>query len=298
MKNIYYNTTVRGDFFAPVAVALQQSMNTRDCSNYTDIQHIESGVGRSLMHAASGRAWVQTIRSKFQVMVSVSNFFAALRSERRMKMVADVASIVRRRADEIVSKESDPLSKHHELDGFAVYASDGHTHGASAREKQIGGKKRPVTHIYSLNLRTHTLEALALSTPQAYKKKEHEVSTLKRIGLKKLRMNEPKGIKVIHIYDPAIIDYKQWYKWKQGSGVYIITMEKSNSRSKTVEINDWDHDDPRNIGVISDKLICSSNGIKLRRVTYQDPVTGKIYRYITNVLALPPGLIAFPIHGM
>ncbi len=31
----------------------------------------------------------------------------------------------------------------------------------------------------------------------------------------------------------------------------------------------------------------------MRRITYDDPITGKIYRFITNELTLPPGLIAF-----
>ena len=31
----------------------------------------------------------------------------------------------------------------------------------------------------------------------------------------------------------------------------------------------------------------------MRRVTYRDPVTGKVYRFITNELTLPPGIIAF-----
>lgn len=293
MKIIHSKTNVRGEFFAPVAVALQQSKHTISCHNYTDLQHLESGIGRALAYTASGRAWVQHIQTKFRIFVSVSNFFAALRSKRRMNMVQEIANTVRWLADQTVARKSDPLLKHSELDAFAVYASDGHTHQVSAHEKKIGGKKRPVTHIYSLNLRFHTLAALALSTPQAYKKKEHEVSTLKRIESKELRMGEPKGIKVLHVYDPAIIDYRQWHKWKQGSGIYILTLEKCNSALTTIGINKVDRDDPRNIGVISDELVGPPNGVMMRRVTYRDPVTGKVYRFITNELTLPPGLIAF-----
>ena len=254
---------------------------------------MESGIGRALAYTASGRAWVQHIQTKFRIFVSVSNFFAALRSKRRMNMVEEVAENVRLQADQMITDKLDPLSKYSELDGFAVYASDGHTHKASAHEKKIAEKKRPVTHIYSLNLRTHTLAALALSTPQAYKKKEHEMSTLKRIGTKTLRMGEAKGTRVIHVYDPAIIDYRQWHKWKQGSGIYILTLEKSNSALTTIGTKKVDYKDKRNIGVISDELVGPSNGVMMRRVTYRDPVTGKVYRFITNELTLPPGLIAF-----
>ena len=40
-------------------------------------------------------------------------------------------------------------------------------------------------------------------------------------------------------------------------------------------------------------LVGSSNGTTLRRVTYKDSATGKVYRFITNELTLPPGLLAF-----
>ena len=56
---------------------------------------------------------------------------------------------------------------------------------------------------------------------------------------------------------------------------------------------DWDKTDERNLGVLNDELVNSSNGTTLRRVTYRDSVTGKEYRFITNELTLPPGLIAF-----
>ena len=37
------------------------------------------------------------------------------------------------------------------------------------------------------------------------KKKEHEIKTLKRIGSQKLRMNEKKGTKVIHVYAEQLL---------------------------------------------------------------------------------------------
>lgn len=250
-------------------------------------------MGRAIEHVISGREWVQRLWMKFGIEVSVSNFFAALRSQRRLQMVDEVSRDVRAQADHLIVQSNDPLAVHSELDGFSVYASDGHTHGASAHEKAIGGKKRPVTHIYSLNLRTHTLIPLALSSPQSYKKKEHELSTLKRIGGEALRMGEPKGVRVLHVYDPAIVDYRQWHKWKQGRGIYVLTLEKSNSALITIGNKEWDKADPRNTGVVSDEYVGPSNGQMIRRVTYVDPVTGKTYRFLTDEFTLPPGLIAF-----
>lgn len=294
MKTYTYNTkNVRGEFFSPVAVALQQSPNTRNCHGFSDIQYLESGVGRVLNFCASGRDWVQRMIMKMGINVSVSNFFAALKSERRQSVVKDVAEHVCKQADMLISEYSDPLAIHPELDNFEVYASDGHTHKCSAHEKPIMGKKYPVTQIFSLNLRTHTLTSLALSTPQAHKKKEHEISTLKRITTKELRMNQPTGKKVLHVYDPAIIDYTQWHKWKRGSGIYIITREKQSSTLIKLGDNQWDKSDSRNIGIIADEIVGPSNGTIMRRIMYYDPVAGKMYRYITNEMTLPPGLLAF-----
>ena len=68
-------------------------------------------------------------------------------------------------------------------------------------------------------------------------------------------MDEPKGVRVIHVYDPAIVDYAQWQKWKKGRGIYVLTLEKNNSALTTVGTMPWDRDDKRNIGVIADSQI-------------------------------------------
>ncbi|MEI8141034.1 MAG: transposase [bacterium] len=105
-------------------------------------------------------------------------------------------------------------------------------------------------------------------------------------------MNEPKGVKVIHVYDPAVIDYAQWRRWK-AKGVYIISREKVNSMAEVIGNNPWDRCDPRNLGVLADDLVGVFCGVMLRRVTYCDPATGKVYTYMTSEMTLPPGLIAF-----
>ena len=108
-----------------------------------------------------------------------------------------------------------------------------------------------------------------------------------------MRLSHPKGVKVIHAYDPAVVDTTAWYKWKQGHGVYVITLEKSNSAAQTLGLREWDTTDSRNQGVLSDESISSAHGSTVRRVRYQDPVTGNIYCFVTNEMTLPPGLIAF-----
>jgi len=286
--------TLKDKFFAPVLSALSRAKNFRTCNEYTDQEHLSSGIERVLQSVASGRDWVQRLRLKLRLNLSVSNFFSSLRSTRRKELVEEISADVRAQTDQSICHGAcDPLSAYPELNGFAVYASDGHSHKASAHESPIEDKKRAVTHIYTCNLRSHSLAHTALTNAALTRKKEHEITTLKQIGGKALRMGEAKGIKVIQVYDPAIIDYNEWFKWKKGHGVYILTLEKSNSALQVLGEPDWDKTDGRNRGVLNDQLVGPSNGTTMRRVTYKDPLTGKIYRFITNELTLPPGLIAF-----
>jgi len=287
------NRTVEDVFFQPLFNAIEQS-KTRACGKFTDESHILSGTLRALEKTDSGRGWVQSAVSDYDISsVSVSRYFSATNSARRLRAVDQVADDLVAKAALSCCAGDDIFAEHEELDHFAIYSTDGHAICASSHESEIFGKKRAPSHIYSLNLRNRSLSHLALCQPQTGKKKEHELATLKRIDANALRMGEPKGTKVIHAYDPAIVDYKQWSRWKQTKGIYIITLEKANSALVSREQREWDRSDSRNNGVISDEVVGSYGGDVMRRVTYCDPVTGKTYRFLTTEMTLPPGLIAF-----
>ncbi len=223
---IYDQSNVSSEFYQPLEDALERSNSKRDCRDYSDSISLRAGVGRIIDAAQSGRAWVQRIGMLGIATVSVRNFFQALSSKRRLRLLLEIDQDLREQVNQQLKTYGDPFDQIPELDGFELYASDGHCHGASAHEDKIGGKKRPVNHIYSLNLRSNALSHFALTEPGKGKKKEHEIAAIKRYGGPALRYNAPKGTKVIHAYDPAVIDYNEWYKWKQGSGVYIVTCEK------------------------------------------------------------------------
>lgn len=56
----------------------------------------------------------------------------------------------------------------------------------------------------------------------------------------------------------------------------------------------WDENDLVNNGVLNDQWVFSSSTpTPIRRVTYQDPISGKTYKFLTNEMNLSPGLIAF-----
>ncbi len=286
-------STLHNQFYKPLEKALGCAINTRDCTDYLDSMYLCAGVGRVIEAAKSGRAWVQHIQMLGTITVSVRNFFSALNSKRRLRLLIEVDQDVRAQVNQRLKGHGDAFDDIPELSGFELYATDGHSHGASEHEEKILGKKRAVNHIYSLNLRSHAMSHLALTEPAKGKKKEHEIAAIKRLGGWALRVGAPKGTKVIHAYDPAIIDYREWYKWKRGNGVYIITVEKSNSAFMALGINEWDTTDKRNAGVISDELVGTSNGVSIRRIGYVDPVAGTRYSFLTTEMTLPPGVIAF-----
>lgn len=294
MKKAIESEKVAELMMRPALVALENSEYKHGCPSYSDKDHLLVGVERVIQDKKSGRAWILHCHLTRGIKVMVRTFFKALESTRRTRMVKGVARQVRREVDRRrCTTAYDPLAAHSELDKFAVYASDGHSHSAASHEKAIGGKIRATNHIYTLNLRSHSMEHIALTEPAKGKKKEHELCALKRIGADALRMGEETGTKVIHAYDPAIIDYGQWYRWKQGYGIYMVTLEKSNSALGKTKDSPFDAADPRNTGILSDERVCSSKGYSLRRIRYRNPENGKVYTFITSEFTLPPGLIAF-----
>jgi len=285
--------TVRNRFFAPVITAIESARSKRTCPEYSDRDFIISGVGRVISTVASGRDWVQKIRARLNFSVSVSSFFQSLRSRRRLAFTTEVDEHVRKQVDLARNTSRDPLSKHPELRDYEIYASDGHYEAAASHTQPVRGKVYPPGFFYSLNLRTHSLALLDIARPELKgKKKEHDMSVLKRLKPADLRLGAPKGTKVLHVYDSAVIDYRQWFDWKR-KGIYILSLEKANSRATVVGEREIDFDDPRNIGVLADENIGVFSGVMMRRVRYQDPETGKIFSFITNQFTFPPGLIAF-----
>lgn len=288
--------TTRDRFFSPLKKAIETAINSRVCKKFTDWDFLQAGVGRCLETPRSGRDWVQRLPqflSRLTNPITTSDFFEALRSTRRLKLLREVNETIIEACGEAAVR--DPFAEHDELDGFAIYAGDGHYHTCSTHEDDIGGKRRPIGHFFALNMRHHALRHLDIARPDILKGKkgEHDMGVLKRLPAKTLRMGEPRGTKVLLAYDCAVVGFQQWYKWKQGSGIYIITRETGNMKLEVMGEHEVERTDPRNHGVEADQLVSHSQGYAIRRIIYTDPVTGTAYRFITNEMTVPPGLLAY-----
>ena len=289
--NTNMNATVHEFFYEPLQTALVGATNGRKCHGLSDDDFLEAGVGRCTDDSKSGRAWIQKIQSMMMA-ITVGGFFDSLKSGRRLKLVKEVAHLVRGRLDNEAPLHDDPFASHSEMSNFAVYAADGHYHGASSHENLIEGERQAVGHLFAMNLRTQSMHHLS-SVPIKTKKSEHEISTLKKMDADAIRMGEPTKRQLILAYDPAIYNFDQWHRWKQAKGVYIVTLAKKDTALLFCGENEIDHTDSRNAGVQSDKIGGATTGHMLRRIVYIDPVTGVEYIFLTNQMTLPPGLIAF-----
>jgi hypothetical protein len=284
-------TTVGEEFYRPILRALENAAWKRECPEYTDEHFLKVGVGRCLNDVRSGRDWIQKAMMILRLTVTVSRFFISLKSPRRLRLLGNVADTVRSETDKTAPSSDDPFAQHVELDGFAIYAADGHFHGTSAHEEAIAGKRRAVGHFFGMNLRTQSMIHLDVARPKV--KREHDITALKRLQANALRMGEPKGRKVILAYDSAIYDFNQWNKWKQSKGIYVITRMKENTSLLICGDREFERDDPRNTGIVSDQFGGTNSGDMLRKIVYVEPATGKKYVFLTNEMTLPPGLIAF-----
>ncbi len=73
--------------------------------------------------------------------VSVSSFLQALKGRRGLALAKEVADHIRKQVDSDCDASFDPLAQHQVLDGFYLYASDGHYEEAAAHAKPVRGQK-------------------------------------------------------------------------------------------------------------------------------------------------------------
>ena len=245
-------------FLEPAFIAYKKSESKRKSKIISDIDFLEMGVKRVISYYASGRNFIQVMIDKFNFKtLTVHNFFKSLSSPRRLKLIKEINENIIN--DYIPIEKNNPFREESELDGYALYAADGHFHEHASHEKHANGKSYPVGHIYATNLRTRTVRHLDVLRPND--KKENETHALKRLGSNILRMGEPIGRKVIMVYDRAAIDFQEWYKWKQGKGLYVITREKSSMKLQPLGNLEFDSN-PVNSNIISDQQVGHSHGTK------------------------------------
>jgi Transposase DDE domain len=287
MSTPTYSPTVNELFFQPLEQAVATAASLWPCPEFPDDVWVHMGVQRVLEASESGRGFLQEHGLRFENPPDYNNYFASLRSERRRDLAREVNRSLITMAEAKLSL-CDRLAHIPELAHYACFAADGHWHKAAVHDARHDDSKMAVGHFYALNLRTHTLDHLAVGEGLH----EHDMSALKRTKPKGLRQGVPKGTRVLIIYDKAGIDFDYWDRCRRECAVYFISRVKENMVFEWMEDRSWDKSDARNQGVIVDCKVRSREGHLLRLIIYQDAVSGKVYEFLTNEPDLPPGVIA------
>ena len=284
------NSPVSKRFFAPLAQIIPSLQTTRICLELPDEDWLPLGVLRVLHEVRSGRGFLQEVAAHLPNTPDYNHFFATLRSERRLMVCQEAVGLLNA---SLKARLSDDLANIKELDGFGVYAADGHWHSAASHDRRPSpdSPKSSCGHFYALDLRRGLLHHLT-GADEVEREHEHDMRALKRQSIESLRLGAPKGRKVLYAYDRAAIDFKAWEKWKQTGGIYFLSREKENMALRVIKNLEWDRLDERNAGVKSDELCQSSSGVRVRRVTFEDPVSQTVHVFITTEMTLPPGIIA------
>lgn len=280
--------TVSQRFFEPIAQLLPQCDTLRDCPALPDGSWVRLLLHRVLYEFKSGRAFLQELGSRLTHCPELSLFFESLKSSRRASLVNELNV---KMSSLLAQRGVDRLARYPALADFEIYAGDGHWHGAAAHDPSIEGTKYAMGHFFGLNLRTGAMVHLA-AADQVQRRKEHDMRALKRMEIQTLRQHTAVGRKALWIWDKAGIDFAQWYRWKQGSGIYLISCAKENMKLESIGQRAWDRNDPINQGVLADELVATSAHVYVRRVTYRDPVSGKQFEFLTTEETLAPGWIA------
>ena len=206
-SNIVSNSTLAGEFFTPLMEALSGISGQRLCHELKDQDWLLLGVRRALEHHISGRGFLQHLLCLGIAAPKTSNFFATLESARRLQLTGNVSRAVETM---LLAPSDHALSLSKELDGYDLYAGDGHYHAAAAHDRRHSedGVKYATGHFFALNLRSHALVHLAVGD-QVFRKIEHDMRALKRMDIDTLRQGAPKGRKVLYVWDRAGIDFQQ-----------------------------------------------------------------------------------------
>ena len=287
-----YKSIVSVEFFKPLFRFLDCSRFRRNCPALPDELWLEAGVRRCLGLFQSGRDFLQDLADRHNTEILRSTFFESLKSQRRLALLSEILAQVQAHMRRV---QPDPFAAFKGLEDFDLYAGDAHfivaaSHDKAAPRKSPAKDKTPgrraaftatkytTGHIYSLCLRSHCMTHLTVSD-QIERKKEHDMCALKRQDTLTLCQGAAKGRKVLYIWDRT--------------GIYFLSHEKENMKLKILGIHSFDRVDPINQGVISDELVATSGGVTVRRVIYQDPETGIIYAYLTNLPpSIAPGIVA------
>lgn len=279
-------------FFAPLREVMEGGLKVRSCKVLKDLPFVVLSVLRVLQSSKSGRDFLQSHGIPSLPGLNLANYFGSLGSKRRLALITATCHAMTSRLRPGLRAHHDLLASLPELDGWEVWAGDGHAIAhATHATRNTKDAYSPVHAIYKLDLRTGWAGFIDLVRPTAAGV-EHEMSTLKRQDKEQLRCGAPKGKSTIMSYDKAVVDFHFAYNLKQSKSIYQVTGWKDNFAPLTVMPRPIDRANPANALIIADETVYFNNTPGVwRRITATCPDSDEIYVTLTNEMTLPPGVL-------
>lgn len=150
-------------FFAPLLRGGDSLPSFMRCPVLPDQHWLLFGVLRSLRPVQSGRAFLQKDVSLLPSCPEPGHFFETLKSKRRLAVCSEAATALSSHLSPLLP---DALAEFPALDGFDVWAGDGHHHSAAAHDpRDSEGRKHPEGHLFMLSLRLNLIAHLTVGAP-------------------------------------------------------------------------------------------------------------------------------------
>jgi hypothetical protein len=127
------NTELSRVFFSDITNLYPQSQRQYDCTGISDLHYCQLGVLRCLSSSVTGQEFLQYHADQNVADIEPSHFFKALKSGRRLENITSLNNLL---ASSMKKHVADPFAQCSELDGWDVYAVDGHY--ASSKSKRNG----------------------------------------------------------------------------------------------------------------------------------------------------------------
>ena len=86
----------------------------------------------------------------------------------------------------------------------------------------------------------------------------------------------------IYVFDKGYASYKKWQEIANQKAFWVTRINK-NANYKIVTEKIYDIVDYADGGIISDKIIEFTNGLKTRLITYKDSESGKVLQFVSNL---------------
>lgn len=295
----YDEPTVREKFFEPLMHALGNASETKpDCPRLSDEEYLKLGCDRVVSESRSGRDFLQNRYEVADNALPRATFFNSLSSERRLRLVRECSfEVFCRGTNWLDGHGRDFLDMIPELKDRPVFAADGHqVKHASHALRDPKGRLVPPKSLYVLCL--HSALLYNLAPVQGDGSYAHEMPVFRRrmprflTGLSEKRKKSGPSIWVV---DAAYVDNDFWEELRllgYYGGRFVMPL-KDNMNPASYEDIPFDREAEINQGVLGFQEVCFEDGTVMRLIDYQDPETGKRYRFLTTIDDLSPGAIAF-----